>query len=101
MSFSNKSNAIAEESYFQCVDCGKSIIEKRDKKSRNNFFKRILSAVKYFTLAFYFTGSIFFGFKMPIGKFDFSKPMGVAYILFIYLSGLICAAYMFNFIISL
>lgn len=83
------------------VDNIKKIIEKRDKKSKKNFFRRILSAVKYFTLAFYFTGSIFFGLKMPIGKFDFSKPMGVAYILFINLSGLICAAYMFNFIISI
>lgn len=83
------------------VDNIRKIIAEKNKKNTNNIFKRILLVVKYFTLAFYYTGSIFFGLKMDIGKFDFSKPISVAYILFIYLSGLICVAYMFNFIISL
>jgi uncharacterized protein YjbI with pentapeptide repeats len=64
-------------------------------------YSNIKFILKMFPAVFYYTGLIFFGLNLNIDNFNFSRPFGVAYIFLIYLSGLVCIAYMFNYIISL
>lgn len=51
-------------------------------------------------LAFLYTCSIFFRFSLNYGRLKFNKIGSVIYILLIYILGLICIAYMANFIIQ-
>ncbi|WP_419660989.1 pentapeptide repeat-containing protein [Desulfosarcina variabilis] len=74
----------------------KEAIEKNRKKYIITKFK-----VKMLPAVFYYTSLIFFGLNLNIDNFNFSRPFGVAYIFAIYLSGLVCIAYMFNYIISI
>ena len=52
-----------------------------------------------FWLPFYYTCLIFFGLRMSVEKFKFSKNLGVAYLFIQYVMGLVCLAYIANFII--
>ncbi|MEL6558538.1 MAG: hypothetical protein AAFQ94_10155, partial [Bacteroidota bacterium] len=58
------------------------------------------SPVWRFKSAFFYTAIIFFGLKMSIGNINFKNGFGVFYIFFQYVVGLICLAYLINFIIS-
>ena len=51
-------------------------------------------------LAVYYTALIFFGFKLNIEKLNFRQPVSVFYIFLQFTIGLICLAYLANFVIS-
>jgi len=51
-------------------------------------------------LTLYYTLIIFFGLKMSIEQLNFSKPFSVLYIFIQYIVGLICLAYLANFVIT-
>jgi hypothetical protein len=53
-----------------------------------------------FDQALFYTGLIFFGFKLNTENFNFDAKRGVAYIFIQYIVGLICLAYLANFVIS-
>ena len=74
----------------------KNAIEKYRRNTENPFYY-----VKIFPTVFYYTSLIFFGLNININNFNFSRPLGTAYIFLIYISGLVCIAYMFNYVISL
>lgn len=50
--------------------------------------------------AIYYTALIFFGFKLSIEKMNFRYPFSVFYIFLQFTIGLICLAYLANFVIS-
>ncbi|MEO1051005.1 MAG: pentapeptide repeat-containing protein [Bacteroidota bacterium] len=52
------------------------------------------------SLAFFYTALIFFGLKMSTENLKLENPFGVAYIFFQYVIGLVCLAYLANYIIS-
>lgn len=51
-------------------------------------------------LAIYYTGLIFFGLKIDTKEMNFTRPLSVAWIFFQYVVGLICVAYLANFVIT-
>lgn len=51
-------------------------------------------------LALFYTAFIFFGFKMSIENLNLGKPYIVYYIFVQYILGLVCLAYLANFVIS-
>ncbi len=50
--------------------------------------------------AFFYTCLIFFGLKMKIEELQFKHKIAVTYILFVFVSGLICTVFMANFVFS-
>jgi len=50
--------------------------------------------------SFVYTFSIFFQLKLKIDKINFRSKLGTAYLLFMYLLGLVCLAYMANFVLG-
>lgn len=59
---------------------------------RFNFFSTFL--------ALYYTGLVFFGLKIESGNMHLTCPWSVAWIFFQYVVGLICLAYLANFVIT-
>lgn len=51
-------------------------------------------------MAIYYTAIVFFGLKMSIEKLDFRHPTWVTFLFLQYLVGLICLAYLVNFVIT-
>ncbi|MFP9098556.1 hypothetical protein ACLI09_05825 [Flavobacterium sp. RHBU_24] len=51
-------------------------------------------------LAFAYTSAIFFGLSLKIENFDLKKILGSLYIMIIYTIGIVCLAYMANFILK-
>jgi len=75
--------------------------EKRKKTLQKKI--TVISGISFYpnklVYTFYYTSLIFFGLKLSIEKINYSHPGGVAYLLFQYTVGLICLAYIANFII--
>ncbi len=61
---------------------------------------RIKEFFKGYLLVFYHTAIVFFGLKMSIDNIDFNRPVWVAYIFLQYTLGLVCLAYLVDFVIS-
>ncbi len=59
-----------------------------------------LKFLNTFICAFAYTSTIFFGLKFEYGKVQHNNWWAVAYFYTMYVSGLICLAYLFNFVIS-
>ncbi len=53
-----------------------------------------------FSLVIYYTGIVFFGFKMNLEEMNFRKPGWLLLLFLEYLIGLICVAYLANFVIT-
>ena len=92
------------------VYCPKSLVGLKEKLSAKpedmGVVKQLLGTVVY---AFYYTVIIFFGLKMELENFTVSgnyktfnplKKLGVAFIIATFLVGLLCTAYLANFIIT-
>jgi len=65
--------------------------------------KKIRGLKYYFhtlILSLYYTSLIFFGLRMSVENIRLKSYLAVGYVLTIYASGLICLAYMFNFVIQ-
>lgn len=58
------------------------------------------NALSYIFAPFFYTSLIFFGLRLNIDKINFSNPLGVFYLFVQYALGLICLAYLANFIIG-
>ena len=61
---------------------------------------KIVSAFNDFFASFFYTSLIFFGLRLNVDKINFSNPLGVFYLFIQYALGLICLAYLTNFIIG-
>ena len=59
-----------------------------------------LGLINRFWLSVYYTGIIFFGLKMEIGSLHFNRYYLVGYIFLIYTTGLVCMAFLANWVLS-
>jgi len=63
-------------------------------------FKGKIGFINKFVCAFAYTSTIFFGLKFNYDKVQHKNWWAVAYFYTMYVSGLVCIAYLFNFVIS-
>lgn len=75
--------------------------------NKNIYGNYITSLIGYLEPAFFYTFFIFFGFKLSIDNFKFNPPNKVSlhsfriiYIFFQYIIGIVCLAYLANFVIT-
>jgi hypothetical protein len=61
---------------------------------------RELSMMSRFIFSFYYTAIIFFGLKMEIRALDFNRYMLVGYLFVIFTTGLVCLAFLANWILT-
>ena len=69
-------------------------------QSRNSNRGSVKAWLNKQVLTIYYTGMIFFGLKMSFEKINYGNLGIVSFLFFQYLIGLLCVAYLFNFVIS-
>lgn len=68
---------------------------KIDEKHKNPALVQRLSALRF---SFYYTCIIFFGFKLSFAHINFKQTWGIIYLVLMFLSGVTCTIYIFNFV---